>query len=264
MAADTDKRTAAITGAAGGLGAAFARKLAQRGYDLVVIDRRDEDNRRLADELMRAHGIKAEAITANLTEEAAVKGLAQRLAAMPTLELLVNNAGFGLAKYVVDADIERHLDMIRVHVLASVRLTCTVLPGMVQRNRGAIINVSSLCAWTPCAGVVPYSSTKAYLTTFSLALQDELRGTNVRIQALCPGFVHTGFHDTEDMRNFDPQQIPRFLWLEADDVAECSLKHLSRKRVIVIPGLVNRVLGRLMQMPLFQPLVRTLVRQPHV
>ena len=169
-----------------------------------------------------------------------------------------------LALLFIDADVERHLDMIRVHVLASVRLTCAVLPGMVERNRGAVINMSSLCAWTPCAGVVPYSSTKAYLTVFSQGLQDELRETNVRIQALCPGFVHTGFHDTEGMSNFDPAQIAGWLWMMPDDVVECSLKSLASKRVIVIPGWRNRILGRFMQAPIFQPIVRALVRQPRV
>jgi hypothetical protein len=99
------------------------------------------------------------------------------------------------------------------------------------------------------------------MTVFSLGLQDELRDSQVRIQALCPGFVHTDFHGTENMKAFDPGQVPSLLWMSADDVVDCSLKHLTSKRVIVMPGWPNRILGRFMQMPVFQPLVRRLVRQ---
>jgi short-subunit dehydrogenase len=264
MGTAKETKAAAVTGAAGGLGASFARKLAERGYDLWLIDRREEQIGQLGDELMTKHGVAARVLITDLTDDDAVKSLGQELADTSSLELLVNNAGFGLLDYVIDADVERQLDMIRVHVMASVRLTCAVLPGMTERNQGAVINLSSLSAWTPCAGVVSYSSTKAYLTVFSQGLQDELRDTNVRIQALCPGFVHTEFHDTEGMRSFDLGQVPGWLWMMPDEVVEYSLKSLSRKRVIVIPGWRARILGRFMQMPVLQPLVRALARQERV
>jgi len=256
-----ENKTAVVTGAAGGLGACFARKLAERGYDLMLIDRRAEPLAQLAAELAAKHGVAARAWPADLADAAAVKRLAAELAKMPALDLLVNNAGFGLGKYFVDADVERHADMIQVHVLAAVRLTHAVLPGMLQRNYGAIINLASLSAWTPCAGTVSYSSTKAYLVAFSQGLQDELRGTPIRIQALCPGFVHTGFHAADSMSAFDTRKTPRWLWMRPDDVVECSLRSLSRKRVIVTPGWRTGLLGRFMRMPLLQPLVRALARQ---
>jgi uncharacterized protein len=257
----TNNKTAVITGAAGGMGECFARKLAERGYDLILVDRREESLAQLAAEMAAKYDVSARALPADLTDANAVKSLATELAKTPDLDLLVNNAGFGLAKHFVDADVERHLDMIRVHVLTAVRLTHAVLPGMLKRNRGAIVNMASLCAWTPCAGVVSYSSTKAYLVTFSQGLQDELRDTNIRIQAVCPGFVHTGFHAADGMTTFDPQQTPRWLWMMPDDVVECSLRGLHRKQVIVTPGLLTTVLCRFMRMPFLQPIVRALVRQ---
>jgi short-subunit dehydrogenase len=129
---------------------------------------------------------------------------------------------------------------------------------MIQRDQGAIINVSSLGAWSYTAGNVQYASTKTYLAVFSQALAEELGGTSVRVQALCPGFVRTDFHDAAGMRGFDLRQVPARLWMSADDVVECSLRRLSGRKVIVFPGLRNRILGRLMQMPLFQPFVQRL------
>ncbi len=257
-----ESQTAVVTGAAGGLGASFARKLASQGYGLILLDRREDALKSLCDELVARHGIAVEPIAVDLISDEAVAAIATRLSAMPNLELLVNNAGFGVARFFVDADVEQHLDMVRVHVLAAVRLTHAVLPGMLDRNRGAIINVSSLNAWTPCAGVVSYSATKAYLTVFSQALHDELRGTGVRIQALCPGFIRTDFHDTPEMKGgFNTKQIPGFMWTTPERVVESSLKALPRGRAIVIPGWFNRLTGRLMQMPIAQPIVRALVRQ---
>jgi uncharacterized protein len=256
------KKIAAVTGAAGGLGVCYARKLAQRGYDLVLVDRREEPLAQVAAEVTAEYGVAARAWTADLADAADLESLAVGLAELPGLDLLVNNAGFGVAKYFVDADVQRLLDMHRVHVLAAVRLTHAVLPGMLKRDCGAIVNMSSLCAWTPCAGVVSYASTKAYLLTFSQALHDELRGTNVNVQALCPAFVYTGFHTEKDMKGFDPKTIPGWMWMTPEAVVECSLRNVSKKRVIVAPGWRTALLCRVMQMPLFQPIVRALVRQP--
>jgi len=254
-------QTAVVTGAAGGLGACFARRLAGQGYDLVLVDRRAEVIEPFAASLMSQHGVQARARPAEMTDMDAMRSLASELAGLGSIEILVNNAGFGLAKYFIDADIERHLDMLRVHNLAAVRLTHAVLPGMLQRNRGAVINVASLCAWTPCAGVVSYSSTKAHLVAFSQAVQDEVRGTGIRIQALCPGFVHTGFHSADGMKTFDPLSIPRWMWLTPEQTVDCSLRNLRSKRVIVVPGRRMALLARFMQMPLFRPIVQALVRQ---
>jgi hypothetical protein len=249
---------AVVTGAAGGLGSCFADKLAQRGYRLLLVDRREEQLQQICTEMTAHYGVAAEPRAADLSSREEIESLAKRLQQMTNVELLVNNAGFGTMDYFVDMDISQHLDMIHVHVLTPTMLTRAVLPGMLQRDEGAIINVSSLGAWSYSAGNVQYASTKTYLAVFSQALAQELGGTNVRVQALCPGFVRTDFHDAAGMRGFDLRQVPARLWMSAEDVVECSLRRLSGNRVIVFPGLRNRILGRLMQMPLFQPLVRRL------
>ena len=257
----TQEKTAAITGAAGGLGVCFAEQLAQRGYHLILADRRETELTRICESLKTKYHVAAEPWVVDLTDDNSVTTLVQKLVDTSRLEMLVNNAGFGLASYFMDADVERHLDMIRVHVLAVIRLTHAVLPAMIARRQGAVINVSSLNAWMPFAGVVSYASTKAHIAVFVEALHDELRGTNVRVQALCTGFVRTGFHDTHDMGGFDARQVPTWMWMKPEDVVDCSLKKLASGRAIVVPGLVNRLSSAVVRLPIFQPLVRVFVRQ---
>ena len=251
---------AVVTGAAGGLGACFAQKLAQRGYRLLLIDRRAEQLRQTCDAINARYGAVATPCSVDLCQRAEVESLAGQLNQTPDLALLVNNAGFGTTDYFVDIDVSQHLDMIHLHVLTPVMLARAALPGMIERNRGAIINVSSLGAWSHSAGNVQYAATKTYLAVFSQALEQELQGTNVRVQALCPGFVRTEFHDAQGMKGFDLGQVPAQYWMSAEEVVECSLRELAGKRVVVFPGLRYRILGRLMQMPLFQPLVRRMAR----
>jgi short-subunit dehydrogenase len=241
----SDQKVAVVTGAAGGLGACFARKLAELDYELILIDRREDDVNRLCGELRSISNTKVEPIAADLCDNEAVAELARRLAALPHIELLINNAGFGFSQDFVDVEIQRHIDMIALHVMTPASLTHAVLPRMIERNRG-----------------VQYCSTKAYLVSFSESLQDELRGTKLRVQALCPGFIHTGFHDRDGMSHLDIGKIPKWLWVTTDEAVKCSLQNLSRRQVIVIPGFLPRILGRCMRMPMLQPLVRALSRQP--
>jgi short-subunit dehydrogenase len=249
-------KTAAITGAGGGLGASFARQLAQQGYRLLLIDRRGEPIVRLCQELRSAYGVQAEPWVADLTDRESIAALGQRLVAEQSLDLLVNGAGFGFMQYLVDIDVERHLEMISVHVIAPMSLCHAVLPGMIQRNRGAIINIASLTAWTPSAGVAQYAATKAYVINLSASVADELRGTNVRIQTLCPGFTTTGFHATDTMRGFEDRRPPSWMWMTPDAVVTCSLRSIHKKSGVVIPGWHNRVLAFLLCRPLFAPLVQ--------
>jgi short-subunit dehydrogenase len=253
---ESQGRTAVITGAAGGLGAQFCWQLAQQGYDLLIIDREQQTLDKLAAEITSKHDVAVDPRCVNLVDQAAVKALAQHLQSLPEVSLLVNNAGFGQSKYFVDIDVENHVDMVNLHVHTPVRLCHAVLPAMIHRDRGAIINVASLSAWTPCAGIVQYSATKQYLVTFSEAVKEELKGTQVTIQALCPAFVKTAFFDTEVMDTFNEKQVPRWLWTTPEEVVRYSLKRL--RQVIVIPGLACRILGRLMRMPAAQPIVRRL------
>ena len=169
--------TALITGASSGIGAAFAWKLACLGYDLVLVARRADRLEALAHELRQAYPIQVEVIPADLTDEDDILRLEAAIAGMPNLALLVNNAGVGAEGRFYETDIGPQLDMIRLHVLASVRLARAVLPGMVARGRGGIINVASVAGFMALPDNVTYCATKGYLITFSKALQLELAGT---------------------------------------------------------------------------------------
>jgi short-subunit dehydrogenase len=239
---------ALITGASSGIGAAFARQLAARGYNLLLVARRVERLAALAGELTQAHPIKAEIQVVDLADPAAVGRLTGRVASLETLTLLVNNAGFGTTGRFAKIDLTGQLDMIHVHVLATVRLTRAALPGMIARDRGAIINVSSMAGFVPLPGNVTYCATKAYLTSFSQALQVELAGTGVQVQALCPGFTHTEFHGAMTAGHYDHARIPGWMWLPADEVVATSLRALERGRVVVIPGLRYRLLAALIHL----------------
>jgi uncharacterized protein len=256
---------AVVTGAAGGLGSSFANKLAERGYRLLLVDRRQKQLEQVCESMTAQHGARAEPWVADLCNRGEVERLAKRLDQTADLELLVNNAGFGTLDYFVDTDAKCLVDMADVHVVAPIVLTRAVLPGMIERNRGAIINVSSLSAWFQSAGNVHYGSMKCFLAVFTTALAQELRGTNVRVQALCPGLIRTGFHDAESMKGFNLRcATAAHLWMSPDEVVNCSLRRLSGKQVIVIPGLWYSVLGRLAQMPMLQPLMQWIMQVPRL
>jgi uncharacterized protein len=254
---------AVVTGAAGGLGASFAKKLAERGYRLLLVDRRPAELEQICQSLAAQHGVSATPSVVDLCKRKQVERLAKRLEQMADVELLVNNAGFGTANYFVDTDASYLVGMVDVHVVAPTILIQAVLPGMIHRDRGGIINVSSLSSWFHSAGNVLYGSTKNYLAVFTRSLHQELRGTNVRVQALCPGFIRTGFHAADSMQAFKLRRSPSaHMWMSADAVADCSLRRLDGKQVIVIPGFGYRVLGRLAQMPLLQPLMQWITHAP--
>ena len=234
--------TVLITGASSGMGAAFARKLAAQGKNLILVARRKERLETLAEEIRRDHGVAVETLVADLTDLAHVEKVEKRMHEVKALDMLINNAGFGTTGNFHEIDLARQIDMINLHVIASVRLCRAALPGMIARKGGAIINVSSAGAFMPAQGNVTYCSTKAFLVTFSEALQRELTGTGVKIQALCPGFTRTEFHDTSEFEKLDRSLIPRFLWTSADDVVDASLKTLKKGTVAYIPGLANHFL----------------------
>ena len=240
----SDGKIALITGASSGLGAEFARQLAAEGYALVLTARRKEKLDALAQEIQAKHEVNAEILLADLSLGDGIKLVERRINELEHVELLVNNAGYGISGRFYKSDIQRQLDMIQVHVIASVRLARAALPQMVERRQGGIINVSSLSAFMPSTSVT-YSATKAYLVTFSQALQNELINTGVRVQALCPGFFESEFHDSPEYRRFNRSQIPGFLWLKSEEVVSESLRDLERGKVICIPGRLYRLITRL-------------------
>lgn len=241
---DDKMRTAFITGASSGFGAVYARKLAARGYHLAITARRGELLQALADEIRQAQGVQVEVLEADLTQEADLKGLELYLHSSVDLALLVNNAGYNVRGSFVKTDVQKYQAMVQVHVLAPMRLTHAALPGMLQRGEGRIINVSSVMSLVPVIGSSVYAPTKNFLNTFSKVLARELEGRGVQVQALCPGYTHTGFHSTSEYRNVDVnKRIPKWMWCNADEVVETSLRELERGGpVIVVPGRQYRVL----------------------
>lgn len=237
-AAGETRGTALVTGASSGIGEAFAHRLAREGYRLLLVARRQERLAALATDLQAQYGSAAEVIVADLADPAAVEALAQRIAACSDLTLLVNNAGFGLTGRFAESDPARQLAMIQVHVAATVRLTRAALPGMLARGSGAIINVSSVAAFLPTGGSVLYTTTKNALNTFSLTLAQELSGTGIRVQALCPGFTYTEFHDAQGTGR---PALPRFWWMTAEAVVDHALRDLQRGQALSVPGWINQL-----------------------
>ena len=231
-----------ITGASSGIGAAFARELGRRGFDLILTGRRRAQLDALANALVGAHGIRVEVITAELADDAALEQLAERVRSEAQLEMLINNAGFGSGGAPFhQQDYAVHQAMLRVHVQATVRLTYAALPTLLARRQGAIINVSSVAAFFTIPYQVMYSATKEFIRAFSEALAIELRGSGVRVQALCPGFTRTDFHAR---LGADPERVYRtsgpMKAMSAEEVVQASLRCLARDEVICIPGAHNR------------------------
>ena len=234
-------KTAVITGASSGLGQSFARRLAAEGYNLLITARRKEQLEAFRDELIEKHGVRVEVYVADLSDDQQVKHLADHIQTIDDLEMLVNNAGFGTAGNIVDVDIESQVHMIQVHVVAPLRLMHAALQGMKQRRRGEIINVASMASFLYGAGSASYCATKACILNYSRSIAAEVRPLGIRVQALCPGFIYTGFHDTKEMENFERSQIPKPLWMNADFVVNYSLKCLRRGKVVCIPKWFYRV-----------------------
>lgn len=232
---------AVITGASSGIGEAFARKLASLGYDLVLIARRKERLEKIRAEILKKTSIHINLVPADLTKDSDIQKIKKQINKIENLTMLVNNAGFAVRGEFHDGQIEKYLSMIKVHIIASIHLTRTVVPIMIRRGGGGIIFLSSMASYFPIAGNGVYSGTKAFLNLFAQSLQKEVKDHHIKVQALCPGFTHTGFHDTEEYREVDFSGFPEWVWMEAEDVVGQSLKALKKKKVIFIPGWKNRM-----------------------
>ena len=230
---------AMVTGASSGIGAAYARRLAEQGYNLILVARRTALLEKLAEEIVGQHQVKVQVLTADLSTSEGVEQVESLITSLTNLNVLVNNAGFGISGQFAENDILVQDNMIHVHVVASVRLTRAALPGMLDQKRGAIVNVSSLAAFFPLSGSATYSATKSYLNAFTEALHQELSGSGVRVQALCPGLTHTGFQ-TSSGKEF--AAVPESLWMVPESVVDRSLRDLGHDRVISVPGIAYRIL----------------------
>ncbi len=232
-------RSALVTGASAGIGLAFAERLARDQYDLTLVARSRERLEDIAKRLRDERGVAVEVLAADLAAPSELRRVEERIAADPTLDLLVNNAGFGTQGRFAELDVDREEQEVRLNVLAVLRLARAALPHMVQRGRGEIVNVSSMAGFYPGPFLATYGATKAFVTSFTESLSEELRETGVRVQALCPGFTRTEF---QERANIDTSQIPGFAWMSAEDVVEASLSGLAKGDVVVVPGGLNRAM----------------------
>ncbi len=236
-------KLALITGATGGIGLSFATHLAAEGYDLVITGRNSRKLNEIAANLnVNNAGINIDAIQADLSLAADIASLAKYAEQLEHIDMLVNCAGYGERCLFIDEPEHEILDMLSVHITATVQLVHAVLPRMVKNHSGAIITVSSLAAFVPAPGSTIYASSKAFLNTFMESLHMEVHQYGIKVQSLCPGPTHTDFH-----KGASPAQSVSGidLWMKPDEVVNISLRALENDEVVCVPGSMNKVIKNL-------------------
>jgi len=225
---------ALITGASSGLGEEYAIQLSNKGYDLIITARREQKLQDLAKQIESRYGNSVTVIAADLATETGRGLLVETIKNTDNLNYLVNNAGFGLPSQFLETPIEKHVAMVDVHITAVVELSYAALDKFISQKQGTIITVASMAAFI---GDGMYSGTKNFQIKFSKKLAKIGKNHNVRVQALCPGYVRTGFHYTDDYEGHDVNdRIPSWLWLEREDVVRYSLAKAENSKVVVIPS----------------------------
>lgn len=255
--------TALVTGASAGIGAAIARELAARGHALTLVARREERLRSLAAELNGEHGVEAQVIACDLSDAGERDRLQTETARRGRwVEILVNNAGFGSRGDFVSNDTGRMLGMVRTNVEAVVDLSGRFLPGMVERGRGAVINMASTSAFQPLPGTAVYAASKAFVLSFSEAVRTELRGSGVTVTAVCPGPIRTEFTEAAGMAGVE-SSTPEVVWMSAEELARHAVDAADAGKRVVVPGALNRVgsiLGRYSPRSLALPIAQAVWR----
>lgn len=255
-------RTCIVTGASSGIGTEVARVLASRGHGVTLVARRHERLETLAGQLAERHGIRAEVVVADLIEpdqrRAVVGAVAERGL---TAEVLVNNAGFSTTGPVVDIDPGREIGMLRTNVEAVDHLCALVAPGMVERGRGAILNVASTASYQPLPGQAGYAASKAFVRSFSTSLAGELAPHGITVTTLCPGPVRTEFGEVSGMeQSTDGNPLPEAMWVPVEVVARRAVDALEDGRLVCIPGTANRIAAALANVIPRQVLVPVLAK----
>ena len=241
-------RTALITGATSGIGKAYAQELASRGMDLVIVARNLERLVTLAGQLNLDFGIHVEVLQADLSKREGTDEVAFR-AAGDDIDLVINNAGFGLKQEFIGGDLLAEQQLLDVLVTAVMRITHAALPGMVARDQGGVINVSSMAGWLASG---TYSAAKSWVTTYSESLSTQLKDSNVNVMAVCPGFTRTDFFSRAEMNE---TTVPEWMWLDASQVVKESLTDFAGGNAVSVPGFHYKSLGLVAQY-LPRPLVR--------
>lgn len=236
----TAYRRALVTGASRGIGEAIARELAARGVDLVLVARSLDDLGALADDLERTHHVTVEVLVADLLDPDDLDRVAARVDASPAIDLVVNNAGFGTAGTFHELDPDREQAEVDLNVGALVRLSREAAGTFRERGAGGIVNVSSLSAFAPAPYAATYAASKAFVTSFTEALHEELRPAGVHVSSLCPGFTRTAFHDAASM---NAASIPDVAWSSAEEVARAAVDGVLANRAVVVPGAANRAVA---------------------
>ena len=259
----TPNGTALVTGASAGIGVEIARELARRGHGVTLLARRADKLAELAEEL-RGHGVRAEVLGVDLADRSARAAVPEQIAALGlTVEILVNNAGLSTLGTVASSDPEAELQMIEVDVAAVADLCSRFVPGMVERGRGAVLNVASTASFQPLPGQAGYGACKAFVRSYTQALDTELRGTGVTASALCPGPVETEFGD---VAGFDLAEtkaaMPSAMWESPADVARVGVEAMAKGQQVAIPGTLNRVTAMVSQIAPKRLLLPILAKQP--
>jgi short-subunit dehydrogenase len=233
---------ALITGASSGIGAEFARQLAKQGFDLILIARRKDKLEILKEDLQCNNPITAKTLVADLSILSENQEIAEQISRIENLDILINNAGFGYRENILEGNFKLNVDMIMVHLTSPVMFCQASLPTMIKRKRGIIINTSSLGAILRTS--IMYGTTKAAVAIFSELLKKTIKEKDIYIQALCPGFTYTEFHDTQYMKGFSRDLIPKENWMSAEEVVSLSLNAVKSNQVIFIPGETNQDIAK--------------------
>lgn len=235
-------KLALITGATSGIGAVYAQRLAAQNYDLILTGRRKEKLESLAQELMDRHGINVEVVIAELSNNADLEMLTDKIKNLPDLSMLINNAGFLSRFDFIDGDIKIYENMVQAHIMATMKFTHAALQNMKKKNAGTIINVSSIGAYYPFPKSSVYCATKAFINIFTETLALELKDTEIRVQVLCPGMTATDIfervgEDVEELANKRKIQV-----MSAEEVVDLSFEYLEQNKNICIAGMQNQLM----------------------
>lgn len=237
-------KTAVITGATSGIGAAYTRRLASNGYDLVITGRKKDVIQKLAEDISKQHNIKVTVIIAELTNDIDFQKLADVVKARDDIEMLINSAGYsGYIKHFEEVDIAEHEKMVKLHQVVPMRLVSLVVPGMIKRGKGAIINVSSSASFLPMPTIGVYGGTKAFMKYYSQSLWQELKDKNITVQALCPGFTETNFG--KDYYSKEAYEKVKKYMKPPEKVVEYSLNSLKKNKLVCIPGMSTWLIAKI-------------------